>query len=250
MALFTPTNLLWFFGHLFLLLIGSALLGTDHLFNLGKAATEGIGASLVAAGVTGEILFLYVLASDSTRARLELFTRAGLLKVFPHRSVRMREEYDGRLKKAREIDILGFGQSSFRQDYSDQFKDLSSRALLRILLIDPSFPTSECSLANLRDLEEGNSLDQIRKDVEAFINTAKKISGLDKSRFKIRLCRTIPSVSVFRIDNVIFWGPYFVKEQSRNSPTILVQQGPLFDRLKGHFDQIWSSEQFSSAVEL
>lgn len=96
----TPTNLLWFFGHLLLLLLGSVLLGSDNLFGLSKTITEGVGASLVAAGVTGEVLFLYILVSDSTRSRLELFTEAGLLKIFPHRSVRMREEYDSRLKDA------------------------------------------------------------------------------------------------------------------------------------------------------
>ena len=60
---FTPTNLLWLFGHLLLLVLGSILLGADNLFGLSKTITEGVGASLVAAGVTGEVLFLYVLTS-------------------------------------------------------------------------------------------------------------------------------------------------------------------------------------------
>lgn len=246
-----PTNLLWFFGHLLLLLLGSVLLGSDNLFGFSKTITEGVGASLVAAGVTGEVLFLYVLVSESTRARLELFTEAGLLKIFPHRSVRMREEYDSRLKGAREVDILGFGQSSFREDYSNRFRELSSQAVFRILLIDPGFPSSENNFASLRDAEEGNYPGKIQNDVQEFIRMAKQVIELDKSRFKIRTCKAIPSISLFRIDDVIFWGPYFIKEQSRNSPTFLVRRGgSLFDRLKAHFDQIWSADEFSSAVEL
>lgn len=113
----SPANLLWLFGHLFLLFIGVFVLNLDYVFlHLNKGVIEGIGAGLIATGVAGEVLFLYVMASDATRARLELFTLAGLLKIFPHRSVRMREEYDARLGNAKEVDILGFGQSSFRQD--------------------------------------------------------------------------------------------------------------------------------------
>jgi len=152
----TPTNLIWLFGHLVLFLVGIFFLNADHLLGISKEIAEGVGSALIATGVAGEVLFLYVALSDTTRSRLELFTQAGLLKIFPHRSVRMRDEYDARLKEAHEVDVLGFGQSSFRQDYSSQFQQLSVRATVRIILIDPDFPSLQCSLANLRDAEEGN----------------------------------------------------------------------------------------------
>jgi hypothetical protein len=247
----TPTNLIWLFAHLFLFVIGIFFLNADHLFGFSKGVTEGIGSGFLATGVAGEILFLYVMVSDATRTRLELITQAGLLKIFPHRSVRMREEYDARLKEAKEIDVLGFGQSSFRQDYSSQFNELSTHAIVRIILIDPDFPSPQCSMADLRDREEGNHNNQIRGDVAEFIRVIRQISGLNKSRFNVRLFRAIPSVSIFRIDNTIFWGPYFLGQQSRNTPTLLVQRGGfLFDRLKDHFDHIWASDKYSASVDI
>jgi hypothetical protein len=249
MRWFTPTNLLWLFGHLILLMIGILFLSADHLFSISKSLAEGIGGGLIATGIAGEVLFLYVRASDSLRTRIELFTNAGLLRIFPHRSVRMQEEYDYRLKRAKEIDILGFGQSSFRQDYSPQFKQFSVQATVRVLLIDPDFPTPDNSLAAIRDLEEGNSGGQICSDVASFIENVAKIPGLNHSRFKIRRFRTIPSVSLFRIDEVIFWGPYLIGEPSRNTPTLLIQHGFLYDKLKAHFDRVWSSNQLSSPVQ-
>lgn len=251
MSWITPTNLLWLFGHLFLFMVGIFFLGGDHFLGLSKGVAEGIGSAFIATGVAGEVLFLYVMLSDATRARLELFSQAGLLKVFPHRSVRMREEYDALLKDAKEVDVLGFGQSSFRQDYSDQFKQLSSHATLRIILVDPDFPVPQNSFADLRDGEEGNRAGQIRRDVEEFLKVVRQTPGLSRTRFKIKLFRAIPSVSLFRIDDLIFWGPYLIGSQSRNTPTMLVQRGGfLFDRFKQHFDQIWNNDQFSSSIDL
>jgi hypothetical protein len=250
MSWFTPTNLLWVFGHLVLVLIGILLIAAGVTFGVSKELAEALGSGVLATGIAGEVLFLYVARSDSTRARLELFTQAGLLKIFPHRSVRMRDEYDSRLRDAREIDVLGFGQSSFRQDYSSQFQQLAAHARIRVILLDPDYPSGGLSLAEIRDKEEGNRAGQIRNDVEEFIRTTKQIAGLDRTQFKVRIFRAIPSISFFRIDDVIFWGPYLITEQSRNTPTLLVQRGGfLFERLKQHFDHIWDSADYSSAVD-
>src|ERR1700740_2351525 len=100
MTWLSPTNLLWLFGHAIVFLVGILLSNADHLFGISKAIGEGVGGGLIATGIAGEVLFLYVALSDKTRSRLELFTQAGLLRIFRHRSVRMREEYDARLKKA------------------------------------------------------------------------------------------------------------------------------------------------------
>jgi hypothetical protein len=158
----TPTNLIWLFCHLLLFVVGILFLTADHFIGLSKEVNEGIGTAFVATGIAGEVLFLYVAFSDATRSRLELFTLAGLLKIFRYRSVTMRQEYDERLARAKELDVLGFGQSSFRQDYHNQFQQFSTRATVRIVLIDPDFPEKQFSLADLRDAEEGNASSSAR----------------------------------------------------------------------------------------
>ena len=201
MSWFTPANLFWLFGHLFLFMVGIVFLGADHFFGISKGVAEGIGSAFIATGVAGEVLFLYVMLSEATRSRLELLAQAGLRKKsFLIARFRMREEYDALLTKAKEIDVLGFGQSSFRQDYADQFRQLSTHATLRIILVDPDFPSPQSSFANLRDAEEGNRTGQIRSDVDEFLKTARQTTGLSPARFKIRLFRAIPSVSIFRIE--------------------------------------------------
>lgn len=118
-------------------------------------------------------------------------------------------------------------------------------------MIDPDFPSSVTSLADLRDVEEKTQAGHIRADVEAFEAAVRQIRAINRSRFKIRRFRALPSVSLFRVDDVLFWGPYLVGQPSRNMPTLLVHRGGfLFDRLIAHFDEIWHSDQLSIPVDL
>src|SRR5690242_9844149 len=103
----SPASIVWLFAHAAMILIGIYFIDSNFLSqHLSRDLTIGIGGSLIASGIAGGTLFLYVRSSESNRATTELLFEAGLLRVFPHRSVRMREEYETRLKDAREIDIL------------------------------------------------------------------------------------------------------------------------------------------------
>jgi hypothetical protein len=53
--------------------------------------------------------------------------------------------------------------------------------------------------------------------------------------------RCIPAINLFRIDDDVFWGPYLMQQQSRNTPTLLATRGGfLFDMLQKHFDALWA----------
>ena len=56
MVWFTPTNLLWLFGHLVLLPIGLLLLNAEHVIGISKELAEGIGSALVATGIVTKSL--------------------------------------------------------------------------------------------------------------------------------------------------------------------------------------------------
>ncbi|OAI45016.1 hypothetical protein AYO43_08640 [Nitrospira sp. SCGC AG-212-E16] len=165
--------------------------------------------------------------------------------------MRIRQDYVQRLEKAEEqIDIIGFGLSSFREDFLDDFSKWKQRANVRILLVDPEFPSGELSYANQRDTEEKNSLGKIASDVRKFVEVVGSLISEDGDRvFDIRLYRCLPSLNIFRIDDELFWGPYLVGEQSRNSPTFLVQRGGiLFDRFTRQFECIWKDDKFSRPI--
>ena len=71
----------------------------------------------------------------------------------------------------------------------------------------------------------------------------------DSPRFQVRLYKCLPSVNIFRIDDELFWGPYLIREQSRNTPTFIVRKGGiLFDTLAKHFNTIWSDPELSRPV--
>jgi hypothetical protein len=241
-SLATPTGVIWMLCHSFAVLSGIVFLIAAPIHKwIGEGISEGIGGSLIAGGIAGITLFLYVLTTEGLRSRIDAFTKAGLLKIFSGRSVLIRDEYHTRLVKAHHIDLVGFGLSAFREDYINDFVGWSHRADVRILLMDPDFPTPEHSLADQRDREENNPPGQIKNDVQAFEAAVADLSGLNRRRFKVHRMRAIPAINLFRIDDDIFWGPYLMQQQSRNTPTLLaIRGGFLFDVLQKHFDALWA----------
>lgn len=241
-TLTTPMGALWILSHTVMMLLGVVFLASAPLRTLlGQGVTEAIGGALIAGGIMGITLFLYVFTTETLKSRIEAFTKAGLLKIFPGRSVLIRDEYHTRLAQARYIDLVGFGLSAFREDYINDFVGWSHRADVRIILMDPDYPTPEHSLADQRDREEKNTVGQIRSDVQTFERAISNLSGLNRKRFKVHRMHAIPSINMFRIDDEVFWGPYLMNEQSRNTPTLLATRGGfLFDVLQRHFDALWS----------
>jgi hypothetical protein len=239
--LISPTGALWVLSHTIMILLGALCLSAQLLHNaLGAGVSEGIGGSLIATGVAGISLFLYIANSEAMRASVEMFTKAGLSAIYPGRSVLIRDQYQPRLVKAQKIDLIGYGLSSFRQDFLSEFVAWSHRAHVRILLPDPDFPTQALSLADQRDREENHPVGRTRADIVAFEKSVSGLTGLKRSSFRVHRVSCIPSINVFRIDDDIFWGPYLMHQQSRNTPTLLATRGGyLFSALEEHFEALW-----------
>jgi hypothetical protein len=238
----SPTSLIWIAVHGLLLLLGMLAMTTEGENIFGNVWAQSVGSSLTATGIAGLVLYLYVRSSERLQQQLEVVTRAGIVGVFRHRSVRIKEEYDKRVANAKQIDVIGLGLSAFREDCARHFAEWSRRADVRILLIDPDFPTKAQSLADIRDLEEGVPKGKIRKDVEAFEAEIAANTAIDRSRFQIRRMRTIPAVNLFRMDGDILWGPYLMDQSSRNTPTVHVTSGGfLYDELVRHFEETWKA---------
>lgn len=214
-----------------------------------SAVASGVGASLIAAAIAGWVLFVWVMVNQEQARRLDVLARVGLVDVFTARSTRIKERYDERLSGARQsIDIMGFGLRQLREDYRNDFEAWAGRAHVRILLIDPEAPASAMSHATQRDREEGNPTGGIAADVREFLAQTAAVRARHPDRFQVRLYSALPSIDIFRVDDEVFWGPYLMKTQSRNTPTFLVARGGgLFDRLVEHFDALWNDDEFSHA---
>ena len=234
----TPGNCLY-------LVLYVIVFATGIFFAASKSAwVSGAGSSLIATGVAGWVLFLWVVLNETQTRRLDLLSRLGLVDAFQARAASIKQEYDDRLAGARQsIDGLGFGLRQLREDFGDDFKKWSGQAQVRILLLDPTSPVVGHSYADQRDLEEGNPIGSISGDVAAFLAQTTALRADPSGRFKVRLYSALPSINIFRVDDSLFWGPYLVKRQSRNTPTFLVRRGgTLFDTLHEHFERLWADD--------
>ena len=208
-----------------------------------------VGASLLAMGVGGTVLFLFVWIDQTESERQDAIRASGLRWIFSARSVAIRSEYDTRLARAVEsIDILGFGLKALREDYRDEFAVWAQRANVRILVLDPDFPHRDHSIATLRDREEESTDGTIGDDVRQFVASCRHLMEDPAVRFRVRLYRCLPTINLFRIDREVFWGPYLIGDVSRNMPTLLMEDGRLTERLIEHFDRIWDSDEFSRNI--
>jgi hypothetical protein len=241
MSKLTPRHWVYLLLHLVVFMAGVLIV------RVGGAIASGLGSSLVAAAVAGWVLFVWVLVNQDQARRIEILARLGLIDAFTARSTHIKEQYDQRLAGARQcIDIMGFGLRQLREDYNNEFAVWASRAQVRILLIDPEAPDPAFSNADQRDSEEGNAPGSIAADVQEFVQKTTAVRAANPTRFQVRLYTALPSVNIFRVDDELFWGPYLVRTQSRNTPTFLVKRGGgLFDRLAGHFDELWSDPSLS-----
>jgi hypothetical protein len=239
---------MWLGIHLVLVLSGMLCMTTEGEKIFGATLAQSLGSGLLATGIAGMALYLYVRLSEQTQNRLEVLTDAGIISVFRHRSVRIKGHYDERLRAAKRIDLIGLGLSSFREDYAREFAEWSRRANVRILVLDPDFPTKGHSLADYRDVEERGAKGKIRGDVEAFQKAVDEDAEINRARFQVRRMRSIPAINLLRIDDEIFWGPYLMAERSRNTPTLLIQRGGfMFDDFERHFEETWAAALVAQA---
>lgn len=246
-----PAGVIWILLSIIIVLAGYLFTVIPFFSSaLGESIAQGIGASVVATGITNIVIFVHVRFADDLRVRFESLQVAGISRAFPGRSLQIRDEYEKRIINASEIEIIGFGLARFREDFESRFAEWSKNKSIKILLIDPEFPSRQHSYASQRDIEEGHSSNTIENDVNVFIAKYKENMDIVKSHFLIKYSKTLPSINYFRIDDEIFWGPYLVKKPSRNMPTFIVNNpGYLYNALKTHFNDIWNDPALSRPID-
>lgn len=233
-------HLVYVLVHFILIVVGGLLALLDHDW------AEPVGLSLLAAGIAGYVVFVYVLVSRDLADRIDVLQEFGISYAFQSRATKIEHEYRRRTSVARDrIDILAFGLSALREDFGEEMSEWKRRVRVRILLIDPAFPTGEYSYSDQRDREEEEVVGAIRQDVEKFVDYTK---SLFDARFQVRLYMCLPTINIFRVDHEIFWGPYLVRREGRNTPTFLAKKGIMFDVLHEHFKRIWEDERLSRPV--
>jgi hypothetical protein len=135
------------------------------------------------------------------------------------------------------IDITGYSLSAFYESYSNILKQNSSRVnpiKVRILVVDPNSIFSK----NRQEIEGHNKTATIFQDlIFRMVNELRGIPDIE-----IRKTDTPLTTMVFRIDNVMFFGPYLYKKSSRATLTYEINQGGwLFDEYSSEFERLWNN---------
>jgi len=248
MSFFNPTQIIYYLVHLIVFIIGVLLTFIDGEY---KEFYGAVGASLIAASIAGMIFYIYVKYAEDIRKKLQMIMKHGLHNVFGLRGLKMSSEYKTRLDNAKNnIDILGYGLNTFREEHLDNFETWKAKCKVRVLLAKPNFPNDDINICNLRDKEEGNPDGSIKSEVLRFIDDVKGIIGDgNRGSFSIRYFKCIPSITIFRIDDEILWGPYFVNKLNRDSPMFIVKKGGvLYEQILKQFEEIWHSTDFSEDI--
>lgn len=232
-------RVIYFLVHLLMVMVGAlATLASGSMeAEWQKATFFALGTSVMAAGLCGMVVWVYVANSERSLDLLRVLDASGLQWLYPSRAAQIRSEYAVRLERARkQIDILGFGLKDFKRDYMSTLDELSRRAKVRILILDP-----RSTSAAQRDREEGQSVGIIKGEIDEFIKAFQESYGGDSERLQLRTYSSLPEVNIFRIDDEIFWGPYLAGRASGNTLTMRVRRGGyMFDALEAHFERVWT----------
>lgn len=261
---FSTAGTLWLTANVVIAIIGGLLFAfgaqPSHVKRAGtvevvpqSATLEALGISLLGASIAGLALLGYVMVTDSTRQRLELMWDVGFRSIFHTNTTSIQGAYNDTFnRQPKSIDLLGTGLDRFRVDFhADLLTWAQSGRTVRILLVNPTYPAAGAhSLAAIRDLDENNAGTGIAGQVEAFLADGDVVAALAYENFDVRLYTALPTVTMVRADDNLYWSPYFYKRRPSSSPTLLVRRGGvLFDTLAEHFDDIWTDPQRTTSIK-
>jgi hypothetical protein len=239
-SVYLLVHVLLFMGGLLIALIGSPI-------------WIAVGTSVSATGVCGWVVYFWIRVNETSQGQLDRIRKVGVSDAFPARSVPIRPVLQDRFNSAKKsIDFMGFGLRALREDFGPDFDRWLRSIKIRILLLDPDAPTPDKSYAAQRDLEEGNGVGSIRNDIHQFLIFLASLKQRHPDNLDVRLYSCIPALNVCRIDGEIFWGPYVLGIQSRNTPTFVASaaSGVMFDILRGHYDTAFSDKHSRNGLVL
>ena len=224
----------FFLTNIIIILLGIIIVFLSSLFdeNL-KTIFLSIGTSVIASGI---VSFLELLREEQMdekeKTNLKIIEEGGIENIFKRRDLEEYKEIVYNAKKS--IDITGYSLRGFYESNKDIILEKCEKYknfLVRIILVNPSSQFSEN-----RDMEENEDDSRLFKDM---YSTLKKWSQKSE-RIKIRLIDEPLSDMVYRIDDVMYTGPYFYKQSSKETYTNkLKKTGWLFEAYQRNFDRMW-----------
>jgi len=239
----------------------------------GGTFLEGVGGSILAAGVIGLIAFLVYGDLSGRHRQAQLDWHEALLNDVKDSCARLEDHkrrdevakrvgldecYERRpdpdierevLQATDRVDILEVSMDTMRElDRSDW---LNCRAEVRIILLDPLFPRGQTTLASLRDEEEEQGKNAILNEIRKVLMSLPKEwmgdeegdseeGAKEKAKPRVKLARVMPTMSYFRIDDVAYFAPLvYRKLGNRTMHMRFRKHGDFFEVLERNFNKLW-----------
>lgn len=213
--LFYTGQLVLFFSGLFLLAIGASI------SSWWQAIPFNFGITFIATSV---IAFFnkWLMANDSSN----LLRKWGLKEIYEHRHEKNRRINDYIINSATKLDIMT--QNSLKELRKNIGKQLEMRLGngLEMRILIPS------------DINDP----QHTRDIEDLINWCKNLGKKQRQKIEIRSYAGTPQDLYYRVDNMIFVGPYFLGRRSNQLTITYEFTNKNFGKMYSeYFEQIWEA---------
>ena len=229
-------NVLIFLVGVILILVG-ALISSDLV--AWKQSLLGVGASVVASAVVAHITSRYLRAQATSNQLIHDWRIEGMYRTRAEANQLCNEL----LPNARQVDIIAFGLRSFRDRQSPLMKQLVQQGLqLRVLTLKPD-SQHVAARSNAEKLKKG----QLKSEISELLSWVSELRTNTPSAERVQL-KTYDASHldfIFRIDNIVFVGPYLHGQTSQQAITISFRKGGIgFDFWSEYFEKVWNDDSF------
>jgi len=213
-----------------ILLLGFVLI----LFPSGGIIFKSIGTSLIAGGIISFLSLWYQYIQEREEEKFENISTAGLDYVYPKRDL---DRYDKLIKELSNcIDITGYSLRGFFESFRDIVIEKvrkNNRIKIRILVVDYNSVFSK-EREKMEGYSEGTFKDSVKK-IKFYFSKYPNNIEIRKINFQL-------TSMIFRIDNVMFIGPYLFQRPSKPTVTFELDiNGWLFKVFETEFDELWKN---------
>lgn len=192
-----------------------------------------IGTSLSATTISSIISMLFKEIDAKKQEKIDnLLNIAGIEASYEKRDL---DDYDSLVKKAsHSIDITGYSMRAFYQSYKEVLigKFSNENFKVRMLFVNPNSDFS-------KKREQDEDQRQSGTYEASFVSVVTGLAGY--KNVEIRTIDNNLGTMIFRIDDVMYIGPYLYKKSSKSTNTFCLNSGGwMFKEYQNEFDKMWN----------
>ncbi|MGN1367292.1 MAG: hypothetical protein ACI4WX_00350 [Aristaeellaceae bacterium] len=235
----TPKNLKSIIVAIVLLSIGTLMAVLDALmWKTPSSLIVSIGCSLLASGL---VLLLTTVFIDYSKPNPLDEWKMSI--IYDSRAEKTKAT-DSTLDKAKhQVDAIAFGLGNFRSRYGSKVEPFLRRGVdFRILTMDP-----DSQFVAQREIEENQVPGSIKHSIEELVAWADRINqGNNKGKIIIKGYSCMTLDFYWRVDNMIYVGPYWYGQPSNQTITYAFEEGGKgFSRYSDYFEELWEHKDLT-----